>query len=267
MFKIFLISLVSLIFLVGCVPPQGGGSSVVLSPTAKKVGYLVNVRTYPTHTHIGTTSLTNFTKTYPFAWGIPTYIEKELVRKLETLAGVRAINLRKEGITPREVNGLVKNVKGVWMVARGKSEVYKKLANRLGLSAIVLINEGAKQAINDCGILGCKKINAEGYGMLSQSFVNSDKFYSATAFFAHVYALKPLASFDDPYLKKINQSESMTLVATAVGSKVKPNKIGLLYPKRFNEWTEEEFKPFRAPLMKYIETMSQLISELVRDKV
>ncbi len=267
MFKKFLILLVSLIFLVGCVPPQeGGGSSVVLSPTAKKVGYLVNVRTYPTHTHLGTTALTNFKKNYPFPWGIPAYIEKQLAKRLESFAGVRAVNLRKEGISPREINGLVKNVKGVWMVASGKSEVYKKLANRLGLSAIVLINEGAKQAVNDCGILGCKKINAEGYGVVSQSFVNSNKFYSSTAFFAHLYTLKPLASLD-PYLKKINQSDSMTMVATSVGAKVKPNKIDFVYPKSFNNWTEQELKPFRAPLMKYIENMSQLISELVRDKV
>jgi hypothetical protein len=254
------------ILMAGCLQPIDatvGNSSVVISPTAKRVGYLVNVRPYPTHTHLGTTALTNFTKEYPFAWQIPTYIEQELARRLTRL-GIKAINLRKEGLSPKEVNGLVKNVNGIWMVARGKANTYNNLANRLGLSAIVVINESSKIATKDCGILGCKEIKVSGYGLLTQSFVNSNKFYSATPFFAHIYKLKPLASMDN-YLKKINEDREMTLVATSVGSKVNPNKIGFIYPKNFNRWSEEELKPLRAPLMRYIENMSQLIVEVVRD--
>jgi len=264
----FLMLVVILLGMVGCVAPTTTSTTtgVDVPPTAKKVGYLVNVRSHPTHTHIGTTALTNFTKQYPYNWEIPAYIERQLATRLERFAGVKAVNLREEGITAREIIGLVKNVNGVWMVARGKAGVYKNLADRLGLSAVIVINESPKQALKDCGILGCKTIKAEGYGLLSQSFVNSNRFYSATPFFAHLYRLKPLGALDD-YLYKINQDTQMTLVATSLGSKVQPNKIDFLYPKKFNAWTEAELRPFKAPLLKYIDNMTQLIADVVRDKV
>jgi len=265
----FLFLITVMILMIGCVQPipsaGGGSSSVVINPTAKKVGYLINVQPYPTHTHIGTTSLTNFTKQYPFAWGIPSYMEQQVAKRLSE-RGFRAINLRKEGVTPREVNGLIKNIQGRWVVAHGKAEVYQNLANRLGLDAVVIVNQSSKPAIKDCGMLGCEEIKTSGYGLLTQSFVNSNKFYSATPFFAHIYTLKPIASLDAS-LAKINGDKSMTLVATSVGSKVNPNKIGFIYPKNFNRWTEQEFKPFRAPLLRYIENMSQLIAEVAAEKV
>ncbi len=269
MFKKTLL-LFSMLLVVGCVQPQypstlsGGG--VVLGSPVKKVGYLVNVEAYPTHTHIGTTSLTNFTKSYPFKWDIPHYVERQLATELTQIAGVTPVNLRALGIMPHEVNGLIKYHNGVYMVASGKAEVYQRLAQQLGLSAVVIVNQSEKQAFKDCGLLGCNEVKVKGYGLLSQSFINSNKFYSATPFYAHLYRLKPLEDLDR-YLVKINQDPDMTLVATSVGEKVKPNKIGFVYPKRFNDWTESEFKPFLAPLQRYIQKMSELIATVVRDKV
>ena len=252
------------LFITGCVQPSNKIGSTILHYSSKKVGYLVNVRAYPTHTHIGTTTLTNFTKNYPFGWKIPSYIEQQLDKKLKSFAGVYPVNLRKKGINSNEINNLIKNVNGTWMVARGKAEIYKKLTRQLGLSAIVIVNESEKQAIKDCGMLGCKEFKAKGYGLITRSFLNTNKFYSATAFYANVYKLHPLGSLNSQ-LTTINESKKMTLVAISKGSKVEPNKINFIYPQNFNKWTEQEFKPFRAPLIKYIDKMTQKIVEVVRD--
>ena len=63
----------------------------------------------------------------------------------------------------------------------------------------------------------------------------------------------------DKKLEHINSSKSMTLVAISRGSSVDKNKIDFIYPKNFNRWTEQEFKPFRAPLIRYIDEMTQQI--------
>jgi len=263
MFRRFLLTVVILFLFEGCIQPSTGVTPSASHSSAKRVGYLVNVRQYPTHTHVGTTALTNFTKTYPYQWKIPTYIENKLAKNLKETTGAKPINLRKEAVSPHELNGLIKNVNGTWMVAKGKREVYEKLTKRLNLSAVVIINESKKQAIKDCGILGCTEVDAKGYGVLSRSFINQNKFFSATAFYATIYKLNPLESLDK-YLKEINESDKMTLVAVSRGSNVDANKINFVYPKKFNEWTEEELKPFRIPLIKYIDGMSKKVAESLK---
>ena len=260
--------------LTACVPPaQNGTPSTTISMpnqsngsiplVVKKVGYLVNVSEYPLHTHIGTTKLTNFEKRYRFGWRIPAYIHNRLRSEFNTLRNVKLVNLAKYGIRADEVNGLLSYADGRWGVRRGKESAYAKLTSRLGLSSIIIINEGEKQALNDCGMLGCKKLNAKGYGLLTQSFLNRDDFYSATAFFVHIYKLKPTISLD-PKIAEINHSQKMTLVAISKNSQAEPNKIGFVYPKHFKNWTEREFAPFRLPLIKYIDGMSRKIVDIVR---
>ena len=260
--------------LTSCVPPtQNGTSSTTISLpnqsnasiplVVKRVGYLVNVSEYPLHTHIGTTKLTNFEKRYSFGWRIPTYIHNRLRSEFNTLRNVKLVNLANYAIRADEVNGLLSYTNGRWGVRRGKESAYAKLTSHLGLSSIIIINEGEKQALNDCGMLGCKKLNAQGYGLLTQSFLNRDDFYSATAFFVHIYKLKPIISLD-PKISEINHSQKMTLVAISKNSQAEPNKIGFVYPKHFKSWTEGEFAPFRLPLIKYIDGMSRKIVDIVR---
>jgi hypothetical protein len=273
MFKKILL-FIMLFLLTACIPPtQKGTASISIPPSnqangsvhlvVKKVGYLVNVSEYPLHSHIGTTKLTNFEKRYRFGWRIPTYIHNRLRSEFNTLRNIQLINLAKYGIRADEVNGLLSYADGQWGVKRGKESAYAKLTSRLGLSTIVIINEGEKQALNDCGMLGCKKFNAKGYGLLTQSFMSEDKFYSATAFFVHIYKLKPIISLD-PKIAEINHSDKMTLVAISKNSQAQPNKIGFVYPKHFKNWTQREFAPFRLPLIKYIDGMSQKIVDIVR---
>ena len=229
----------------------------------KKVGYFVNVSQYPIHTHIGTTSLTNFEKRYSFNWKIPLYIHNRLQSEFNTLRHIKLINLAKYGISSNDINGLLVYNNGRWKVRQGKENTYAQLTSRLGLSTVVIINEAEKQAINDCGMMGCKKFKAKGYGLLTHSFMNSDKFYSATALYVHIYKLKPLLSLD-PKISDVNHAQTMTLVATSKNSQAQPNKIGFSYPKNFKNWKDREFAPFRLPLIKYIDGMSQKIVDIVR---
>jgi len=270
--KILLLAILTL--LTACVPPQSNGASPstisVNNPNSgatplrtKRVGYLINVHTYPIHTHRGTTNLTNFEKRYPFNWQIPTYIQNRLQSEFNTLRNIKLINLASYGISANEVNGLLAYVNGHWVVKKGKERTYAKLTSRLGLSTIIIINEGEKQAINDCGLMGCKKFNAKGYGLFTRSFMNSDKFYSATALYVHIYSLKPIRSLD-PKVAEINHSDKMTLVAISKNSQAQPNKIGFIYPKNFKNWQEREFAPFRLPLIRYIDNMSRKIVNVVR---
>ena len=270
--KILLLTIVSL--LTACVQaPQNTTSSTTISVNnqnsgsiplvVKKVGYLVNVSNNPLHTHIGTTTLTNFEKRYPVNWRIPAYIQNRLQSEFNTLRNVKLVNLATYGIKASEVNGLLFYGNGRWEVRQGKESTYAKLISRLGLSTIIIINEGEKQAVKDCGLMGCKKFKAKGYGLLTQSFMSSDKFYSATAFFVHIYRLKPMLSLD-PKIAEINHSEKMTLVAISKNSQAEPNKIDFVYPKQFKNWTQREFAPFRLPLIKYIDGMSRKIVDIVR---
>ena len=270
--KILFLAILTL--LTACVPPQSNGSSPstisvgnqnngIIPIRVKRVGYLINVNPYPMHTHKGTTDLTNFEKRYHFNWRIPSYIQNRLISEFNTLRNIKLVNLASYGISANEVNGLLSYINGRWVVKRGKEGVYAKLTSRLGLSSVVIINEGEKQAINDCGITGCKKFNAKGYGLFTRSFMSSDKFYSATALYAHIYSLKPIRSLD-PKIAEINHSENMTLVAISKNSQVEPNKIGFVYPKNFKNWQEREFAPFRLPLTRYIDNMSRKIVDVVR---
>lgn len=255
----------TLLLLTACVQTPLGN---VLAPTPQvsvpRVGYLVNVRAYPTHTHYGTTALTNFTKTYHYDWRIPSYIETKLEQDLK-LVNTIPLNLRNQGIKPSQVNGMLKKKNDIWIISSGFGETYRRLTEALDLDAIVIINESTKMGINDCGVLGCKELEAKGYGLLSQSFINTNKFYSATAFFTHLYRLKPSPESLDAYLAEINHDREMTLVAVSKGSNVEPNKINFVYPTHFNNWTELEFKPFRAPLLKYIEGMSKKITQVIKE--
>jgi len=274
MFKKILPLLIVLL-LSACVQPPTNGtpSSVTVNAPIytdgarameiKKVGYLINVKEYPTHTHVGTTRLTDFEKQYRFAWRIPAYIENRLKSEFYTLRNVKLVNLASYGIRASEVNGLLSYQNGHWNVRNDKKVIYNKLISRLGLSTIIIINEGEKQAINDCGLTGCQKFNAKGYGLFTRSFMSTDKFYSATALLVHIYKLKPILSLD-PKVAEINHSNSMTLVAISKNSKAEPNKIGFVYPKHFKNWTEREFAPFRLPLVKYIDGMSRKIVDIVR---
>lgn len=246
------------------VPSNGNGSSNgSFTIPVKKIGYLINVNPYPMHTHIGTTSLTNFEKRYSYNWQIPAYIKNRLASEFNTLRYIKLVNLASHGISANEVNGLLEYVNGAWRVRQGKGSAYEKLTRGLGLSTIVIINESEKQAINDCGMLGCKKFKAKGYGLVTRSFMNSDKFYSATSLYVHIYKLKPLLSLD-PKISDVNHAETMTLVAISKNSQVEPNKIGFVYPKNFKNWQEREFAPFRLPLIKYIDGMSRKIVDIVR---
>ncbi len=271
--KILLLAILTL--LTACVPPQSNGSSPStvsvgnnqnngsIPIRVKRVGYLINVNPYPMHTHVGTTKLTNFEKRYSFNWRIPSYIQNRLSSEFYTLRNIKLVNLASYGISANEVNGLLSYANGRWVVSQGKESAYAKLTSRLGLSTVVIINEGEKQVINDCGITGCKKLIAKGYGLFTSSFMNSDKFYSATALYVHIYSLKPIRSLD-PKVAEINHSEKMTLVAIAKNSQAQPNKIGFVYPKKFKNWQEREFAPFRLPLTKYIDNMSRKIVDVVR---
>jgi hypothetical protein len=229
--------------------------------TQKKIGYIINVKPYPTHTHIGTTKMTNFTKVYKYDWKIPQYTEAELVKNLKRLAYVTPINLQKYGVRANNVNGMLRKVNGKWSVVSDKQNVYNDLANRLGLYAIIVINEAPKVGIVDCGILGCKEYKAQGYGLLTKGFLTTTDYYSATPFWVHIYKLKPTPISLDPQIVNINGSKKMTKVAISKNHKMLPNKIGLKsYPKDFRNWTEAEFAPFRLPLLSYIDGMTKEVS-------
>jgi len=264
MFKRLQVIIFTLFVVTGCTKTQNSVQSIrnnVYNYSTKKIGYLINVKPYPTHTHIGTTKLTNFTKQYNYDWKIPSYIEQEVVKNLKRLAYVTPINLKRYNIKADEVNGLLKNINGNWVVRNGKSDIYKNLANHLGLFAIIVINEAPKIAINDCGILGCKEYKAQGYGLVSKGFINTTDFYSATPFWVHIYKLRPTPISLDPQIININGSKKMTKVAIAKNYQVQPNKIGLkAYPKDFKNFTREEFAPFRLPLISYINGLAKEIS-------
>ncbi|MCK4440642.1 MAG: hypothetical protein KAU90_01460 [Sulfurovaceae bacterium] len=268
MFKRFQIIIFTLFIVTGCVPRLQNSiqptTNNIYNYDSKKIGYLINVKPYPTHTHIGTTKLTNFTKQYNYNWKIPLYIEQEVVKNLKRLAYIKPINLKRYNIRADEVNGLLKNINGNWVIRRGKANIYKNLVNRLGLSAIIVINEAPKVGIVDCGILGCKEYQAQGYGLLTKGFINTTDFYSATPFWVHIYRLKPTVVSLDPKIVNINGSKKMTKIAIAKSYQIEPNKIGLKsYPQNFKNFTREEFAPFRLPLISYINALSREISTIL----
>jgi len=229
--------------------------------TTKKIGYIINIKPYPTHTHIGTTKLTNFVKEYPYDWKIPQYTEAQIVRNLKRLAYVTPINLKKYGVEANDVNGMLRKINGNWVIIKDKANVYNDLVKRLGLYAVVVINEAPKVGIVDCGILGCKEYKAQGYGLLTKGFLNTTDYYSATPFWIHIYKLQPTPISLDPKIVDINGDKEMTKVAVSKNHKMLPNKIGLkAYPKDFKNWTQEEFAPFRLPLVSFIDGMSREIS-------
>jgi len=220
------------------------------------IGYLVRVKPYPMHTHVGTTAFNNFSKEYKYDWEVQSYIENSLAQNMPKTKNLKLINLAKQGFVLEDLKNLIIASNSKWVVNPEKKTTYERLA-KLRLSAVIVINDGAKMASLECGAFGCTEHYARGYGLYTRSILGLDSYAVATAFYTKVYLMQPPADmrtkFETPY------GTQMPVLKTPFTSKEDERKMEFIEPKDFNNLSEKELVLFEKSAKEYIDTNAKNI--------
>jgi len=255
MLKKLLIGFIGFFFLAGCVKiPEVPKYTI---ETGDKIGYLIDVDTYPTHTHIGTTIFNNFTKKYKYNWKMKQYITSHMQNRLSSRKKLQFINLSKYHITSKDLNELIVNENEKWIINPKKENIYQKLRN-LGIKAIVHIKEDAKLALLECGAFGCTEHYAKGYGLFTRSMLGMDNFYAATSFHTSVLLLHPIGNLQKEFTEPYGQP--MAIIRSPFGLTEAAKKSGFILPKDFKNITNTEMKPIEIIVKQYIDNVIKKIA-------
>ena len=236
-----LISITAL-FIAGCAttPPL----PKIESSRGDRIGLLVEAGDSPSHTHIGTTVFTNFTKKYPYNWNLSADVTRTIKRTVRS-AGFTAVDLRKEGINYADVSGLIQAAGEKWQIASGKEEIIRRLRDQLRLKALLILKETRVIAARECiGLGSCYKRYADSSGLYTRSaFVVTD--YKAVAAYQwNVFVLDPIAD-----AAKADPLRSMLRIPSTPLS-------GFKDPADFENLTEAEFAPVRDAILRFTEIAS-----------
>jgi hypothetical protein len=222
-----------------------------------KIGILVDVKEYPTHTHMGTTIFNNFTKVYPYDWGIRRHIVDNLEKSLRE-KGYKYKILDKNRYKTSDLKELIISESGSWVVNPKKEQIYKSLKDD-GLKAVIVISDGRHlmQAIYTG--FGSSLLEADGYGLFTRSMLGIDNYFAAPSFGADVYILNPLADIESELTTSMPNPYFISLGGTMQTKDIE-KKYGFIKPKDFKNLTKEELEPFRRV---NIEFLDKLVEDLV----
>lgn len=242
-----IVLMLTLLLLTGCVK-QPDIPAYTISKSSK-VGYLIQVKQFPIHTHIGTTIFNNFSKVYKYDWKMGSYIEHKLITKLSSVRHLKPINLSNFGFTAEDLNDMIIVSNGKWIVNPEKEAVYNRLT-KMNIKALVVIYDDQKIATLECGAFGCTPHYAKGYGVFTRSILNLNSYMAATAFYTKLYLIKPPVDLSEN-IQSRNENQ-MPAIATSFTSEKDKKAIGFKEPKDFYNLTRQEMAPFEFTVKNYI---------------
>ena len=252
--NILFIVLVNIFFLTGCGMKQPALPKLSFQAN-DNIAILVDVKDHPTHTHIGTTIFNNFTKEYPYDWGMKSHIIQSLKKTLSE-KGYNVIVLDSSKYKKDDVENLIIAKDDQWVVNPEKKELYDTLKNK-GLKALIVINDGRYIMNAVYGAFTTSYLYADGYGLFTRSMFGMDNYFSAPSFDGATYILTPVAKITSPLTRKLPRPYFETLGGT-FQSKETEEKNHFKAPKDFENITEEEMLPFKANNIAFVD-------ELVKD--
>lgn len=245
---IFLV--IGLLILTGCesiyVPP-----SPVVSPINQgKVALFVDVKSNPTHTHIGTTVFNNFSKEYPYEWQLGEEIYTLLQTDIEENSNLEVVNLKELGMNvPTQDLWDFVVIKDKQWTANKELDSIKERLRQQNIIAIVKIIEKPLPVAFECTGGGCIDRYSEGYGLYTRSLFGLTRYEAAPSFDMAIELLDPVVD--------IEKFSSISKVSSSLGLSIK----GFKKPKQFKNISESEFEPVKRAILENMRKLSQLLTE------
>ncbi|TFZ08089.1 hypothetical protein [Ramlibacter humi] len=153
----------------------------------ERIGVFVSGGDTLRHSHVGTTVFNNFSASYP-APGLQADVQQTLIQAV-TRAGFVPVDLRAQGVSREELDGLVQAANGQWQVAPGREGTLARLRNDLKLKAVLAATEGRTMADLECAGGPCSERYIDGPGLYSRSILGLSKYLAVAGYRWNVYTL------------------------------------------------------------------------------
>lgn len=157
-----------------------------------RVGYYMDdLGGSPTHTHVGTTVFTNFTRSYEQLWPLAEHaasaLEAEAARH-----GLVAVDLRDIGLDGEALAQLTTSTSQGWQLAADQADLVARLQQDHQLAAVIVMRSlDRQQVFYVCGYGGCQSTFANGMGVLSRGMFGHLGFHAVPAISMQVHVLQP----------------------------------------------------------------------------
>lgn len=197
------------------------------------------------HTHIGTTVFNNFSKSYPYRWGLDSAVAQELTQSL-TGAGFEVVDLEKEGVRFSDVSPLAEAEGGTWRIVPGKESRVPDW-KRQGLRAIVVVKEGEVMADIECLGGPCSERDMYASGLFTRSFFGATRYKAVAAFQLNLVLLDPVAD-----LAKAGALNELMMFPAVPMSR----DFSL---ENFSQASEADLAPVRAAVLAFSKKMGDAI--------
>ena len=221
-------------------------------PANAKVGMLINVGENPTHTHVGTTLLNNFSKTLPYDWNMKETIYQAYKEQIESSTNLDVIDLHSYGIkTAAELDFVdIKNEQ--WSVIDANSKLRNNLTEE-NIYAVITVTEKPTLAQLECGAGGCSERYIDGFGLFSRSFLGIKNFTATAGFEVTAEVINP----------PVELSAQQTLRDLA-DYRQKSKLIKGFKPQNIKNITEQELEPIKTHILHYIQTVAAATSDFLK---
>ena len=215
----------------------------------QKVGVFINAKKFPSHTHVGTTKLNNFTKEYSYDWQLTSTVFNKLKTAIEHSSSF-------------EVVDVTSKVKGVWqldfVVKQNESWAFSENQNPLrkslladGITKIIVVEEAPSVAITECGTYGCSKHESKGFGLFTRSFLGTDHYIASASFDISIESLdRPVDIAAEPLFKELQEDAR------------KNGRIEeFTPPKDFDNISEQELAPVKSSIFSYFDRLAATVAK------
>lgn len=231
--------LVLVLILSGCAAPL----PKMATPAGSKIGLLVEGDNPPTplHTHLGMTVFGHFTKQYDYQWDLQPKVYRTIENRIQQ-SGFNVVDLRTLGVQHSEITGMVVNANGNWTVPVNKQVMVKKLREEMGLAGVIVLKQKRVYTDISCFSYGCIESYATNSGLFSMNWVLTIAYKGVLAYEWEVYNLEPPAAIGH-HLDYLLRVPVMAI----------PNFKDPVNPENI---TEEEFRPVRDALLKFVDKVT-----------
>ena len=220
-----------------------------VAPPKQKVGVWVSAKTFPTHTHIGTTKFNNFTKEYSYDWQLNNTLYSTFKKAIEQNSRFTAV----------DISSMVDDAGALdFVMGEGNNGAFNDNQNTLrkslldkGIATVIIVEEAPTVAITECGTYGCSEHQSKGFGLFTRSFLGTDHYIASASFNVSIERLdKPVdiltlplfTEFQDDVLKN-ERVEDFTP------------------PDNFDEITEQELAPIKNTIVNYFDRLATAVGK------
>ena len=240
--------LTSFIFLTGCASLDKPLPKIEMQKS-DKIGFLIETKDLPVHTHVGTTVFNNFSKPYSYDWRLREEVNSR-AKSAIIEAGFQAQDLTSSNLSAADISKLIVYKDNSWQVAPDKADLVKRLRQELNLKGVLVARQARVLVEFFCTQFGCVERYSGDSGLYTRSFFGFDRYFGVAAFEWDLVILDPVANLNSTKL-----SRDLTRVPVIPIEKFNPTD--------FKELTESEMNTVKASVLNLVEkTAKELLKPL-----